>query len=339
MATENALLDITVVAAEDLSNDQYRFMVHSSSGVRRPDSEAEVALGVLQNAPASGGAAVVRVYGISKLQVNGALGVGAAVMPEYVSATDAGKGKTSAGDPKYTRGYLTEASDAEDDLASVLLTGPFPGINDAVARSTVVLTDATAGAKTYTAANLIGGLVLRDPAGADRSDVSPTAALIVAGIAGAVVGSSFEFIIRNTADAAETITLTAGVGVTLSGDMTIKRYNSRRFLAVCTNVTGGAEAVTIYSLGTAPNLATEALYGVVLAGSHTTTGGAAAEDIEVTGMLATDIPIVTVQDDGTNNRTLLASKAKAGGGNISCTFSGDPGNDLIVNYIVLRALA
>ena len=339
MATEEKILDISVVAAEDLSNDQYRFVVLSASGVRRPDSEAEVALGVLQNAPAAGEAASVRAIGITKLQVNAPLGVGAFVMPEYVSATDAGKGKTSAGDPKYTRGMVMEASDAEDDLASVLLIGAFPGINDAVSRSTTVTTKSTAGAATYTAAELIGGLILRDPAGADRSDVSPTAALIVAAIAGAAVGSSFEFVIRNTADADETITLTAGAGVSLSGTMTVKRYNSRRFLAVCTNVGAGTEAVTIYSLGSAATVATEALYGVIAAGSHTTTGGAAAEDIEVTGMLATDIPIVTVQDDGTNNRTLLASKAKAGGGNITCTFSGDPGNDLIVNYIVLRALA
>jgi len=88
------------------------------------------------------------------------------------------------------------------------------------------------------------------PAGDNRADVTPTAAQIVAGIAGAIVGSSFEFTIRNTADAAETITLTAGAGVTLSGTMTIAQNNSKRFLAVCTNVTGAAEAVTIYSLGT-----------------------------------------------------------------------------------------
>ncbi len=33
--------------------------------------------------------------------------------------------------------------------------------------------------------------------------------------------------------------------------MTVAQNNSRRFLAVCTNVTGGAAAVTIYSLGAA----------------------------------------------------------------------------------------
>jgi len=251
VATENKILDLSFPAAEDLSNDQYRFVVLNSSGaVRRPDSETEVCLGILQNAPASGEAASVRIMGVSKVQVNATLGIGTFVMQEYVSATDAGKAKTSAGAPAYSRAVVVEASGAEDDLASVLLTSTFPAINDAVASAAVVTTDATAGARTYTAAELIGGLILRDPAGGNRSDVTPTAALIVAGIAGAIVSSSFEFTIRNTADAAETITVTAGAGITLSGTMTIAQNNSKRFLAVCTNVEAGTQAVTIYSLGT-----------------------------------------------------------------------------------------
>lgn len=251
MSTENKLLNVSHPAGEDLSNDQYRWVVLASDGtVRRPDSEAEVAYGILQNAPAAGAAANIMIAGISKMQANAALGIGTFVMPEYVSAADAGKGKTSAGAPAYTRAVVLEASDAEDDLCSVLLTSTFPAINDAVASVTVVATDNTAGAKTWTAANLIGGLLLRDPNGDARSDVTPTAAALVAGIAGCIVGSSFEFIIRNTADAAETITLTAGNGVTLSGTMTIAQNFSRRFRAVVTNTGSGTEAVTIYSLGT-----------------------------------------------------------------------------------------
>ena len=251
MTIELGILDLSFPAAEDLSSDQYSFVVLTSAGtVRRPDSETEVALGILQNAPVSGDAAQVRILGISKLTANNAIGIGTFVMQEYVDAADAGKGKTSAGAPAYSRAVVISASGAEDDLCSVLLTSTFPAINDAVASAATVLTSNTAGAVTYTAANLIGGLILRDPAGANRSDVTPTAADIVAGIAGAIVGSSFEFIIRNTADAAETITLTAGTDVTLSGTMTIAQNNSKWFLAVCTNVGSGTEAVTIYSLGT-----------------------------------------------------------------------------------------
>jgi hypothetical protein len=251
MTTENRILDLSFEAAEDLTNDQYRFVVLTSAGkVRRPDSETEVALGILQNAPASGEAAVVRIAGVSKLQANDALGVGTFVMAEYVSATDAGKGKSSSGAPAYTRAVVIEASAAEDDLAGVLLTSPFPAINDAVQRVTTVTTINTAANVTYTAAQMVGGLILRDPNGSARSDVTDTAANIVAAIAGAVAGSSFEFTIRNTADASETITVTAGTGVTLSGTMTIAQNNSKRFLAVVTNVQSGTEAVTIYSLGT-----------------------------------------------------------------------------------------
>lgn len=251
MATEMKILDMSFLAAEDLSLDQFRFVVLTATGtVRRPDSEAEVALGILQNAPAEGEVASVRILGVSKLEVNAALGVGAFVMPEYASATDSGKGKTSTGAPAYTRALVLEASDAEDDLASVLLLGAFPAVNDSVAHVSSVATKTTAGVVTYTASELIGGMILRDPAGAGRADVTPTAAAIVAAIAGAIVGSSFEFTIRNTADADETITITAGSGITLSGTMTIGQNNSKRFLAVCTNVSDGTEAVTIYSLGT-----------------------------------------------------------------------------------------
>ena len=253
MAKENGILTESYPAAEDLSNDQYKLVVLTAAGtVRRPDSETEVALGILQNAPAAGEAASVMEIGVSKFHGNAALGIGSFVMPEFVDAADAGKGKDAAGALAYARGLVIEATEAEDDLGSVLLLGMTPAINDAVKRLSTVTTDATAGANTWSAAELIGGLLLRDPAGADRADVTPTAALIVAAIAAAIVSSSFEFVIKNTADADEVITLTAGVGVTLSGTMTIRRGYAHRYLAVCTNVTAGQEAVTIYRTNDLP---------------------------------------------------------------------------------------
>lgn len=112
-----------------------------------------------------------------------------------------------------------------------------------------VTTKTTAAAVTYTAAELLGGLILRDPNGAGRSDVTPTAALLKAAFPGVNTGTAFEFTIRNTADAAETITITAGTGVTLSGTMTIAQNNSKRFLLQFTN-TGSTPTATLYSLGT-----------------------------------------------------------------------------------------
>lgn len=111
-------------------------------------------------------------------------------------------------------------------------------------------TTTTVGVATYSAADLIGGLILRDPNGANRSDVSPTAALIVAAMPGAANGQSFQFDIVNTADAAETITVTAGTGVTVAGTATIAQNNGKRFICYITNATRGSEAVTIRSLGT-----------------------------------------------------------------------------------------
>lgn len=124
-------------------------------------------------------------------------------------------------------------------------------VGGSLLKTTTVTTDSTAGNLTYTAAQLLGGMILRDPNGGARSDVTPTAALIIAALTNdhgqlPKVGASFEFTIRNTADAAETITVTAGSSVTLSGTMTIAQNNSKRFLAVVT----AATTVTIYSLGT-----------------------------------------------------------------------------------------
>jgi hypothetical protein len=115
-----------------------------------------------------------------------------------------------------------------------------------------VSTITTAAAVTYTAAQVIGGLILRDPNGAGRSDVLPTAALLAAALPGCVAGSSVDVLIRNDADAAETITMTAGTGgtVTGGGTMTVAQSAIKCFKILFTNVTPGSEAYTVYSLGT-----------------------------------------------------------------------------------------
>ena len=123
-----------------------------------------------------------------------------------------------------------------------------------------VATITTAGAATYTAAQLLGGQINRDPNGAGRSDVTPTAALLVAALRaqaqqlGVQPPStvSFDLVIQNDADAAETITVTAGTGCTLSAGhtMTIAQSNSKRFNVLVTNTTIGSEAYTVRNRGT-----------------------------------------------------------------------------------------
>lgn len=132
---------------------------------------------------------------------------------------------------------------APKGTAGIIADGPF------LSKKTVA-TISTAGAGTYTAANIAGGIILRDPAGDNRTDTTGTAADILAQFLGAKVGSSFELIVRNTADAAETITVAGGTGVTISGTATIAQNNTKRFIGVFTNVTAAAEALTLYSVGT-----------------------------------------------------------------------------------------
>lgn len=91
----------------------------------------------------------------------------------------------------------------------------------------------TAGAGTYSAAAIVGGLITRDPNGGDRTDTTATAALILAAAqaVGLLVNNydSLFFTVINTADAAETITLAGGVGVTLQGIGTIGQNSMDKF--------------------------------------------------------------------------------------------------------------
>lgn len=248
MAHEIPLLKISLEAAEDLSSHQYHFVMRdaTSGKARLPDAEDEAAEGILQNNPAAGQEAEIMVDGISKCVANAALASGKFVKHEYVAAADAGKADDAGTLWDRARGIVLEAAGAEDDLCSVRLIGPFPWGRMSGIKKTTVSTLTTADDLTLTAAQLLGGFIDRDPNGGARTDTTPTAALLIAAIIQAGVGNSFEFTIKNSADGAETITIGAGTGVTLTGTMTIAQNNSKRFLAVVT----AADAVTIYSLGT-----------------------------------------------------------------------------------------
>lgn len=115
-------MDISFIAAEDLSSHQYMF-VHQASDTTCDlmDGATEYPIGVLQNAPESGEVAVVRITGTSKLVMNGAVAVGAKLKAEYVGATDNGKGDAADTDYDLVRGICIKASGAEDDVGAVLL--------------------------------------------------------------------------------------------------------------------------------------------------------------------------------------------------------------------------
>lgn len=109
-----------------------------------------------------------------------------------------------------------------------------------------VTTDATVGNNTWTIAEMLGGLLLRDAAGGARSDVTPTAAAIVAGIPCATADDTFEVTIVNTADMAEAITLTAGTDVTLIPASLVFTQDEQLHLIVRLVDVGACEAVTMY---------------------------------------------------------------------------------------------
>jgi predicted RecA/RadA family phage recombinase len=111
---------------------------------------------------------------------------------------------------------------------------------------------ATAGAQTYTAADVLSGTIVRDPAGASRTDTLPTAALLVAAIPGAKVGDVVDVLIVNGADAAETITIAAGTGGSFDANQTaasrLIAQNSSKLVRIrLTNVTASSEAYVVYA--------------------------------------------------------------------------------------------
>ncbi len=98
-------------------------------------------------------------------------------------------------------------------------TGTESEYNDMIVRAERFIgrTDApteitTAGAATYTAAHVMSGFILRDPSGSARTDVLPTATLLVAAIPQPQIGDTLRLMIINTADASEAITVDAGTG-------------------------------------------------------------------------------------------------------------------------------
>ncbi|MFH2012512.1 MAG: hypothetical protein ABIJ37_07440 [Pseudomonadota bacterium] len=117
-------------AAEDLSNDQYRIVVLDTEQVRRPDAATDIPLGVLQNAPELGEAAVVRLIGVSKIQLGETVAENEWIKLEYIDAADAGKGLDADVALDLAIGRCLLGGD-EDDLGEILLSGAVHQVNAA----------------------------------------------------------------------------------------------------------------------------------------------------------------------------------------------------------------
>jgi len=74
---------------------------------------------------------------------------------------------------------------------------------------------------------------------------------------------------------------------------------------------------------------------IIASGTFTTVGGDANEAITVTGALSTDIVMVSLKTAGAVPRTVLSAAAAANAVNV--VMSGDPDDDHVLQYIVVRA--
>lgn len=100
----------------------------------------------------------------------------------------------------------------------------------------VQATDITAASnETYTAAQLLGGYITRNPNGATRTDVTATGTQIDTERPVFTVGSYFDVTIKNTAIAAEDVNVTGGAGVTVIAAITIAQNETAVLRFIKTN--------------------------------------------------------------------------------------------------------
>ena len=100
---------------------------------------------------------------------------------------------------------------------------------------------------TIVAANMAGAAFsVFDNTGTTPANLATdTAANIIAAVPGWQIGQSYVLRIRNDSGSANTATITAGTGVTLTGTMTIAQYVARDFMVTYT----AAGAVTLQNIG------------------------------------------------------------------------------------------
>jgi len=160
-------------------------------------------------------------------------------------------GKDNLTDLEVDGGTISVATDSVHPAPAIRANGPILG----TMALNIVDTD---GNHTITVAQLIGAALARgsgDELSAHRTDITPTAAQIVAAIPGCVLTQRFNFKYCNF-DASHNIILDLGTGVTnhagsASATYTIAPGKARNFLFRVTNVTADSEAATIIADGAA----------------------------------------------------------------------------------------
>jgi hypothetical protein len=108
----------TLVAGEAMTDKQFYIVQLDASGnVEVGEGATDLLIGVLQNKPAAGAAALYRFNGTSKVKAGGAVGVGA-----WVTSDSAGKGVATTTDGDIVIGrHIGQAAAADGDLMEVQL--------------------------------------------------------------------------------------------------------------------------------------------------------------------------------------------------------------------------
>jgi hypothetical protein len=135
-----------------------------------------------------------------------------------------------------------------DDNLETTLFGNLNVQGDTVRKLTVTPVTQNTG-RIYTADEIKGGIILRNPVDANVTDTTATAAQIVASITDCIIGSSFAFDVSNDAPGNFTVTLNGGTDVSTVGTFTLQQNEIRRFQVLVTDDGSVVQPeVTIYAL-------------------------------------------------------------------------------------------
>lgn len=108
----------TGVAGEAMTDKQYYIVqLNATGGIEVGEGATDLIVGVLQNKPASGAAAIYRFLGTSKVIAGGTIAVGA-----FVTTDSAGKAVSTTTDGDVVIGrFIGEAAAAAGDIIEVQL--------------------------------------------------------------------------------------------------------------------------------------------------------------------------------------------------------------------------
>lgn len=111
MANNGPCIKATFIAGEDLSDDQYKAVYMSAADtVKLVDATTKIPVGILQNAPESGGEAVVVILGVTKIKVGDDLDV-----TDYIFIDSAGEADDVTLGSDDQKAVIGQAISAGDD--------------------------------------------------------------------------------------------------------------------------------------------------------------------------------------------------------------------------------